>query len=296
MCSNAVRILNFNYSPSPMHVWQFAAVYVLWGTFTVGLAADAQQSELVSDIVLDASTREDPRFKFLLPPVGSHDELEFGAQGIVVKQTTDAGKKTQHLGFELQMTSKDHFLFMLDFECPKMVAPRQGWGQGLLIRLVTEDPQAPIMAIGYVANRKYKSALCYTANHTDTNKQSYVFQPESFKKGKLLIERKGGELFISVDESEVGSYRLLKRVACTLAPVKEVQVWCTRQASGNTPAQYLLKRVQWIGDSYFSQPPPSPPLVTWQRVKTFLFWSALLAGVVYVVQGVRTGKIPLYRP
>ncbi len=293
MRSDAVRPLKL--PASSRLLCQFVTAFVFCATLSAEIMVDAQEPALVTDIPLDAATREDPRFKFLLPPAGSNDKLEFGAQGILVKQTSDAGRKAQHLGFELQVTSKDHFLFMLDFECPKLAAPKQGWGQGLLIRLVTEDPLTPVIAIGYVANRRYKSALCYAPNHTDSNKQSYEFQPESFKKGKLLIERKGGELFVSVDESDVGSYRLLKRVACTLAPVKEMQVWCTRQPTGNTPAQYLLKRVQWIGDSYFSQPPPRPPLITWQRVKSLLFWSVLLAAVVYVVQGVRSGKIPLYR-
>jgi hypothetical protein len=151
------------------------------------------------------------------------------------------------------------------------------------------------MAVGYVATRKYKNALCYTPNHTDTRKQTYVFQPESFTQGQLLIERKDQELFISIDESRVGSFRLLKRIACTTAPIHEVQVWCTRQESGNSTAQYLLKRVQWIGDEYFSQPPPPPPFWTWGMVKAILFWSAMLAGIAYVVQGVRSGKIPLYR-
>ncbi len=274
---------------------QFTAMLVCCGLLTFQSPALAQSSEQIADIALDASVQDDPRFEFLLPPVGSKDKLEFGSQGILIQQTADAGKNAQHLGFELQANSKDHFLFQIDFECPQLAAPKTGWGQGLLIRFVTDDPQTPVLAVGYVATRKYKSALCYTADHTDSPKQSYEFQPEVFKKGKMLIERKGAELFISIDESDVGSYRLLKKVACTLAPIKAVHVWCTRQRSGNTPAQYLLKRVQWIGDSYFSQPPPRAPFVTWQRVRSLLFWSALLAGVAYVVQGVRSGKIPIHR-
>ncbi len=267
---------------------------LLWLLVTCGLPVSSQATEII-DITLDASARDNPLLEFLLPADNSTDQFEFGAQGIRVKQSSESGSKAQNLGFVLKATSQDHFLFELDFECPKLSPPKAGWGQGILIRIVTEDASAPSMAVGYVANKQFKGALCFTPNHTDSRKQTYEFQPLSSTQGTLLIERKQDELFVSLDESGVGSFRLLKRAKCTPAAVSEIQVLCTRQGSGNTPAEYLLKRVQWIGSSYFSQPPPSPPWVTWGRIK-FVFWlGALTAGIVFVIQGVRSGKIPIHR-
>ena len=261
---------------------------------TCGLPVSSQAAEII-DITLDASARDNPLLEFLLPADESADQLEFDADWIRIKQFAESGKKAANLGFILQATSQDHFLFELDFECPKLSPPKAGWGQGMLIRIVTEDANAPAMAVGYVANKQFKGALCFTPNHTDSRKQTFEFQPLSITKGTLLIERKQDELFVSIDESGVGSFRLLKRAKCTPAAVKEIQVLCTRQESGNTPAEYLLKRVRWIGSSYFSQPPPSPPWVTWARIK-FIFWLGVLAaGIAYVVQGVRSGKIPIHR-
>lgn len=229
------------------------------------------------------------------PHDSSSDQLEFGANGIRIKQSTESGEKAQSVGFILKATSQDHFLFELEFECPKLTPPKGGSVQGLLIRVVTEDPNAPVMAIAYVASKQFKSALGWTANHTDARKQNFEFQPLSIANGTLLVERKQDELFVSIDESGVGSFRLLKQVKCTPAAVKEIQVLCTRQPSGNTPAEYLLKRVRWVGDSYFHQAPPSPPWVTWARIKVAAWLAALAAGTFYVINGVRSGKIPIHR-
>ena len=266
--------------------------YVFFGYLAVVCSQDIVAP---TNIVLDTNSKENPNLDFLLPPAGSQDKLEFGSNGILVKQFSEGGKKASNLGFKLKATSKSNFLFSIDFEVKKIAAPTIGWGQGLLIRFLTEDTQSPTLALGYVANRKMNGAICFASNHTESRKQEYEFEPFSFTKGTWQFERKDNELFVSIDESGVGSYRLVKRVPCTAAPLKEVQVWCTRQESGNTPSEYLLKRVQWVGDSYFDQPPPKPPFWTGERILSICFWLTITGGVAYVVQGVRSGKIPIRR-
>ncbi len=283
-----------NYFLGRFRFWMssFGLIYLF---FTFAAVACSQDIVVPTNIVLDTNSKENPNLDFLQPPAGSMDKLEFGPNGILVKQFSEAGKKASNLGFKLKATSKSNFLFSIDVEVKKITEPTIGWGQGLLFRFLTEDTQSPIMAVGYVATRKMKGAICFASNHTESRKQEYEFEPFSFTKGTWQFERKDNELFVSIDESGVGSYRLVKRVQCTSAPLKEVQVWCTRQESGNTPAEYLLKRVQWVGDSYFDQPPAKPPFWTGERIVSICFWLTIVGGIVYVVQGVRSGKIPIRR-
>lgn len=249
-----------------------------------------------SEIRLDPTAKDDPRIEFLRPPAGSADTLELGPNGIVVKQGTDTGANANHLGFKLKSSAKTDFLMMLDFEVKSIQPPFSGWGQGILVRIVPEDAQLPAVAVGYAANENTPGAFCYSMNHTDAAEQNFQFEPMELTKGSWILERKNQQLILSIDESGIGSYRMLKRIPCPEFPVKEIQVLCTRQNSGNTPAEYLLKRIQWIGDDYFGRPHPKPPFFTFQRVRSIAFWLAILGGVIYVVQGVRSGKIPIRRP
>jgi hypothetical protein len=113
-------------------------------------------------------------------------------------------------------------------------------------------------------------------NHTDSRKQEYQTEPLSFSKGTWLIERKENELFVSINESGA-SFREIKRMPCTTAPLRELQVLCTRQESGNSPTEFLLKRVQFVGDQFFSQPPPKPPF--WNA------WKISVLGLLVVATG-----------
>ena len=59
-------------------------------------------------------------------------------------------KKTGVTGLKLLTSVQGDFTLELDFECKKLDRPSSGWGQGLVIRLLTDDPDTPVIAIGCV--------------------------------------------------------------------------------------------------------------------------------------------------
>jgi hypothetical protein len=237
------------------------------------------QSDILEPVNISlANAKEEPRIKILLPPQGSKDTLEFISDGISIRQKADSNKKSIGTGFELSANSKSDFSFLLVFECPKLDQPKTGWGQGVLIRFLSEDEKAPAMTVGYAATKKLKSALVWNANHTFGPKQEFATEPLVFKKGSWLVERKGNEIVVSVDETGQ-TFRELKRIACDATPIARIQILCTRQDYGNSPAEFLFKQVMFAGDEYFASPAPQPPYWTLWRIAKYFAGTAMIVGL-----------------
>jgi len=121
-------------------------------------AAIAESSAKI-EIILGATTLKEPLVECVLPPKESGDTMVFSTNGILIKQIADKpGVKTGVAGFKVLANIAGDFLFQLDFDCLKLAKPTKGWGQGLVIRVLTDDKRAPIMACGCVSTPSIEQA------------------------------------------------------------------------------------------------------------------------------------------
>jgi hypothetical protein len=204
------------------------------------------------DIKLGVGALKDPLLDVVLPPRTSKDTVQFLPNGLAIRQGADVqGKKTGVAGFKLHSNAAGDFKFMLDFECKKLEKAKAGWGQGLMIRVMTDDPATPVMAFGCVANQQFDRGWVIQINHTKDVPQERFAGQFNFEKGTWSIQRVGSELTLSIGKDSE-SLEVIKTVKGTDASLSGVHVWCTRQETGNSPAEYLLKRVQFEADSMFA--------------------------------------------
>ncbi len=223
------------------------------------------------DIKLDTGALKDPLLDVVLPPRTSPDTVKFLPNGILIRQVADVqGKKTGVAGMKLHSNATGDFTFSLDFECKKLEKAKSGWGQGLMIRVMTDDPATPVMAFGCVANQQFDRGYVIQINHPQGTPQERFAGPLNFEKGTWTIQRIGSKLTLSVGKDRE-SAEILKTVQGTSASLAGVHIWCTRQESGNSPAEYLLKRLRFESDSMFTY--KVAPATFWN-------WWTLLAIVV----------------
>jgi hypothetical protein len=224
------------------------------------------------DITLGASALKDPLIELVLPPKGSMDTLTYGPEGILIKQVADQlGVKTGVAGLKLLSNVEGDFSFQLDFEVIKLARPKKGWGQGLVIRILTDDKNAPIMALGCVATLQKDRMYWVNLQRGPGKPPDQSFFPADFKKGTWTVDRRGKEIILSVQEDK-GPAKEIARRPCTDASLQGIHVWSVRQESGNTEAEFLLKRVRLNADSFLSY---KEPPTSWS-------WGWIAAGIAVI--------------
>ena len=255
--------------------WMFLAAIGL--TLIISFKADGQTpapaEPSVLELPLNSQTASEPRFQLIAPPAGSMDKVEFTSDGLHIKQITEGGAGAKTSGFVLNAPSWGPFVLMLNFEVHKLEAPRANRAQGMWVRLIMEGDETP--AFGLVASSKIKRGLGTTRAHNDSPKLQFPIEPLDFTKGTWIIERKGPELQLSIGETDL-SYREIKRLPCSDRPLKEIQIWCSRQNFGNMPAEFTFKKLTFIGSDVLQQPPPAEPVFTIQR----LVWTLVVGGIL----------------
>jgi len=253
------------------------------------------------DIALGTSALKDPLIEVVLPPKGSMDTLSFRPDGILIQQVADQpGVKTGVTGIKLLSNVEGDFSFQLDFDAIKLARPRKGWGQGLVIRILTDDKNAPIMAFGCVATLQSDRMYWINLQRGAGKPPDQIFLPSDFKSGTWTVAREGSEIVLSVLENQIaasgaqdgavatkkGILREVARRPCTTATLQGIHVWSVRQESGNTEAEFLLRRLRLTADSFFSFK-ETPKTAYWVWVLTGIVVVSSIAGIVVVVR--RTG-------
>lgn len=242
------------------------------------------------DIKLGAGALKDPLLDVVLPPRTSPDTVQFLHNGISIRQVGDVeGKKTGVAGFKLHSNATGDFKFSLDFECKKLEKAKTGWGQGLMIRVMTDDPATPVMAFGCVANKQFDRGWVIQINHSGEVPQERFAGQFNFDKGTWTIQRVGSELTLSIGK-DLESLETIKKVKGTDASLAGVHVWCTRQESGNSPAEYLLRRVQFEADSLFAYKEAPSPFWNWWKLLAIVLGINIAAFVGIYFYGNRMRK------
>lgn len=204
------------------------------------------------DIALGQSSLKDPLIEYVMPPNGSPDRVRFLANGILVCQVPEVkGKPTGGTGIKLHANFRDDFKFRVEFECRKLQKPSSGWGQGMMIRLLTDNPSSPVMAFGCIATKSLDRCYYIQFPHKGGKPIRFVRSSE-FRQGAWIIERQASEISLTI-EDEKGNSTEIASMPCTTASLNGIQLWCTRQVAGNSDAEFLLERIQLSGTHFFTQ-------------------------------------------
>jgi hypothetical protein len=233
----------------------------------------------IYEIELTQGAAKDERLKLLAPPSGSLDKLEFTADGLWLKQVEAGGSNAKSSGFTLDARAQRSFVFALNYEIKQLEAPKATRIQGLWIRFVLEGNSVP--AVGIVAGPRVKRGLATTANHTDSTKLDVQLEPIAFGQGTLAFERQGRELLVYVAETPE-SFRVVKRVPFPDQPLIEIQVVGSRFSSGNAPAEYLFKSLQFGDSERALKPPERAPWITLALVRQLVYYGCMLGACAFL--------------
>jgi hypothetical protein len=244
------------------------------------------EGEVKLDIRLDSSALKDPLIEVVLPPKGSKDTLRFSSDGMLIQQVADVpGITTGVAGLKLLSNVEGDFSVQLDFSVLKLARPSAGWGQGLVIRILTDDKESPVIAFGCMATMKQDRMYWVNFQRGKGEKPIQQFLPSTFQSGSWKISREGNEITLSVQENESmlnkskpgeivnakqSPMKELVRSPCTKATLQGIHVWSVRQELGNTEAEFLLKRLQLRADGFLS----------FKEAPRSSFWYWVLASLV----------------
>lgn len=92
----------------------------------------------------------------------------------------------------------------------------------------------------------------------------YYDRDMPFKDGSFTIARRGAEVIFAVDNGR-GS-QVIETRPCATVDVRSVEIGCTRLEKGNTPVEFLLKRIALEADQFFAYQVPDRPWLTWWKV------------------------------
>lgn len=233
------------------------------------------------EVKLGANALKDPLIEFVMPPDGSPDQVQFVRDGILVTQSADVpGKRTGVTGFKLLTTAEGDFEFRLDVEVRKLRPPTEGWGHGVMIRVLLDDESQPIISGGCVAQKSDNLAFLHQVMRDPNDKTERARTPFQFKTGEITLSRIEGETILSV-RPDGGEEREVSRLPCSRSSVSEIQVWCTRLTEGNSEANYLLKNVKFKAGNFFVYKEPKERINWWMVLRIAIISGGVVAAMVY---------------
>ena len=218
------------------------------------------------ELSLNAESLKDPLLEYIMPPANSVDRVNFQSNGIYVQQLADVpGKPANGNGLKFEANAKGDFQFELDLKCVKLERPTSGWGQGMMVRVMTDDPNMPVVGIGLIANTQHAKCCFAETKSADGKTPKYFVEPTNFTEGTWIIKRRKNLFSLSVkplNKSEVSMFEFV----ATGANLNGIQVWFTRQESGNTQAEFVLKKIRFRADNFFTYQAPPPAYWTWWKI------------------------------
>ena len=277
-----------------MQIWK-VVVWCVWWSGCFGsqliLAQQIKPLEITlgrnNPIQLGTSTVE-----LLLDPKSSTDRVEQVEHGIEIEKIT--GKTSSPCGLVFKQGAKSIFTFSLELEVLQLSSPRTPGLQGLFVQFVLDRPPPNTTTFGLIgAGRGIRRFISYSGPEPKLNELQ--FEDTSFKKGTWLFSRESESIQLSVSEATATesmqtSFREIRRANSGPEPLKEIRIVCLRQDSAKPASEFLLKRLQFAGDEFYSQPAPKPPFWTATRIYSALFWICILVVVGYPIYRARQIK------
>lgn len=195
----------------------------------------------------------DPLIDFTPASDGSADRVSVSAAGLRVQQAADrAGSPTSaNIGFKMLVPASGDFCTRLDMKVLLLEQPTEGWGQGLVYSVFLDDESQSVLQFGVLsAPGKPPRLRCERIGRHVKEPVTRYFDV-ALEDGTLEIRRVGREAIFSVRHG-AGDFDELFRLDCSDADVRLVSVWCLRQKTGNTRADFLFRNLSIEAERFFS--------------------------------------------
>lgn len=256
------------------------------------LAIDLSQGNPISPELIE----------FVSDSNSTSDRVEQVEQGIRIQKL--GGKGSTPCGIILKQTATSAFTLYVDLEVVQLSPPRTAGTQGLLVQFAFDSSEQQTFTVGLSSAGRNGERTFVFYSGADTQPDGYQFVTSSFSKGTWLIKREGDEFKLSIsdsmesrnlpessDSSAEGregryfptNFREIKRVSVGTAPLRQIQIVCRRQDSAKPISEFLLKKIRFSGDQFYSQPLPAIPFWTAAKVYSILFWLSVITVVVYAI-------------
>ncbi len=221
----------------------------------------------------------DPLIDLVPPPAGSPDRIQVTGQGLRITQSSDVpGRTTGVTGFKSMIAASGDFTVTLDLRINKLSGPSDGWGHGLIFAIFLDDEVQTALKLNQVAYPGQTSAQIMVEK-SDRSPDQPIYQPgpESFRDGKLIVQRIGREVLFFIEPAKTKERQEVARLTCPAHDIRTVEVWSTRVDKGNAPADILLRSLEIEADTFYAFKRPVLGWLTW--------WQALMIGNVALIVG-----------
>lgn len=232
---------------------------------------------LVIDLRL---ANNDPLIDFTAPLRGSPDRVRVVDDGLLVKQGKDKkGFAKRDTGFKFLLSASGDFKATLDLKKNRLEEPKSGWGQGLIFSVWLDDPEQTVLQVSLIALPNRGESI--RAEKVGRKVKSPVRESvaSDFSDGMLVVSRQGKNAKFEVVADGTATTILEAPVPTT--DVRSVSVWCTRQDSGNTPAEFLIRNLEVQTDEFYSyQKSRGLGFSWWYLCAAFCLLTLIVASVV----------------
>lgn len=258
-------------------VWQSLTLYSVLCLLLVGrplAQAAGEENALRYDVVLDDTLRTQPGVEVLGNIGGS---LKLTSDGLLIEQPPKSEQlEASGLRFSPEPTGDFSLLMKLDLESHAKSSSKLG---GFFVTFGLGDGKKT--AIGFVRNSRLATDLATTADFSKLAKKYFDFHDVNVSVNAISIVKTGSTITVSAGPDPMVMEELAT-FETTLERVDVVEVIATAAATSKPTGRYLLKRLSFVGDSFFRQPPPMDYSFLWTTAK----WLAVLA---FVGGGVAVG-------
>ncbi|MFN3192095.1 MAG: hypothetical protein ACE361_16405 [Aureliella sp.] len=209
----------------------------------------SDEESLITHIVMDTQAGQNRKLSVL----GDAKLIAFASDGARITQP--AGSHVLPTGLQVEVAALSHFSFMVDCEVVKKPRVNTGSPNGLLIRLVYQDPKVVSPAVGLLAARRTPMSFASTPSYEGSSKQKYDFVPFDLSRCKLAITRVAETLEVSVGDTEM-TLRPFASVPCPKGAIQGVEVVCLPNRSKKDAGEFVLREITFVGDPFINQPKP----------------------------------------
>ncbi|MCU0718388.1 MAG: hypothetical protein MUC83_01695 [Pirellula sp.] len=233
------------------------------------------------EIVFDAAAQTHPLIVLLDCESSKGDSAIFQSDGLKLEQSSGT-KAAKSAGFTFKKSNQGAFQFSVQFEAQQLSAPKaQGAGHGLFVRIIPEQAAEKITTVGFGVSMKNERGFFWYEGLTPKPNQ-IQFAPANLTAGEMVLLKEGGLLLLQLREnlsklSDLKSYREIARIDTIKSPVKEIQFLCLKQDSSKPSSVFLVKKLVFLGDEYYSQPPKRPPFFTVALLVKLSVWGLVIS-------------------
>lgn len=200
--------------------------------------------------------------------------------GLLVGQPSKS-EKIDAAGIRLKPEATQGFGLQVHLDVQSHAKSRASKLEGFFITFGSGD--GPKTALGLVAGSRQKMELATTNDFSSMSRNKFKFQEVESEIGVIGVVKSGNEIVVSGGLDGLVMEELA-RFETTVSDVDVLDVIATAGSTSNPTGKYLVKKISFVGDSYFYQPPPTDYTIVWTLAKWLTLLGVIAAGVVFGIK------------